>query len=114
VSGSGTGVQVRISPGTADPNSPAFKTAGGACHHLWPGLASPAASSGQEQKQDVTFADCMRSHGVPGFPDADRHGAFTLPATIDSQAPQFQRATRACGDVEPSSLSILDQPPGSQ
>lgn len=114
VSGSGTGVQVRISPGTANPDSPAFKTADGACHHLLPGLVSPATSSGQHQKQDLKFADCMRSHGVPGFPDADRHGEFTLPSTMNQQAPQFQRATEACTAVEPSSLSILNQTPGAQ
>lgn len=114
VSASGTGVQVTISPGTANPDSPAFKTADRGCHHLLPGLVSPATSSGQEQQQDLKFADCMRSHGVPGFPDADRHGSFTLPSTIDQRAPQFQRATKACMDVEPSSLSILNQTPGAQ
>lgn len=114
VSASGTGVQVTISPGTANPDSPAFKTADGACHHLLPDLVSPAASSGQEQQQDLKFADCMRSHGVPNFPDADRHGSFTLPSTTNQQAPQFQRAMKACTDAEPSSLSILNQPPGAQ
>jgi hypothetical protein len=33
---------------------------------------------------------------------------------MNQQAPQFQSATKACTDVEPSSLSILNQgPPGS-
>lgn len=114
VSASGNGVQVRISPGTANPDSPAFKAADRACHHLMPGLVSKAASSDQAQQQDLKFANCMRSHGVPDFPDADRDGAFTLPSTINQHAPQFERATAACAHAQPSLLSILTQsPPGS-
>jgi hypothetical protein len=111
VTGSGNGVQVRISPGTANPDSPAFRAADRACHHLLPGLVSTSASSGQDHEQDLKFADCMRSHGVPDFPDADRDGAFTLPSTMNQQAPQFERATTACAHAEPNSLSILTQSP---
>lgn len=114
VASSGNGVQLTISPGTTNPDSPAFRAADRACHHLLPGLVSTSASSGQDQEQDLKFADCMRSHGVPDFPDADRDGAFTLPSTMNQQAPQFERATTACAHAEPSSLSILNQsPPGS-
>jgi hypothetical protein len=111
ISGSGDHVQVTISPGSLNPDSPAFNTAGRACHRLLPNGGTPGASDPEEQRQDLKFADCMRSHGVAGFPDAGRDGAFTLPSTINQQAPQFKRATTACTHVEPSSLSILDQPP---
>jgi hypothetical protein len=111
ISSSGNHTQVTISPGSADPNSPAFKSADHACHNLMPNGGMPV-NSAQDQAQDLTFADCMRAHRIPNFPDADRDGAFTLPSTIDQQAPQFQRATKACANVEPSSLSILNQPPG--
>jgi len=111
VTGSGNGVQVTISPGTANPDSPAFRAADRACHHLLPGLTSTSTSSGHDQQQDLKFADCMRSHGVPDFPDADRDGAFTLPTTMNQQAPQFERATTACAPAEPNSLSILTQSP---
>jgi hypothetical protein len=104
---------ITISPGGLDPNSPAFKSAGRACGHLLPGgLGSrSSAISSQERAQDVRFASCMRTHGVPTFPDPDRDGAFTLPSGVDQKAPQFQHATKACANVEPSSLSILNQPP---
>ncbi len=111
VTGSGNGVQVTISPGTANPDSPAFRAADRACHHLLPGLTSTSTSSGHDQQQDLKFADCMRSHGVPDFPDADRDGAFTLPTTMNQQAPQFERATTACAHAEPNSLSILTHSP---
>ena len=111
VTGSGNSVQVTISPGTANPDSPAFRAADRACHHLLPGLTSTSARNGRDQEQDLNFADCMRSHGVPDFPDADRDGAFTLPSTMNQHAPQFERATTACAHAEPNSLSILTQSP---
>jgi hypothetical protein len=109
VSVSGNAVQVKISPGTLDPNSPAFTSASRACRHVLPNGGRLPTTNPQEQAQDLTFATCMRSHGVSNFPDPDHDGAFTLPAGLDQQTAQFQRATRACGSVRPSSLSILNQ-----
>jgi hypothetical protein len=116
ISSSANHTQVTISPGNADPNSPAFKSADHACHNLMPNGGAPAeagANGAQQQAQDVLFADCMRTHGVPNFPDPDHDGAITLPSGVDQQAPQYQHAMQACSKVEPSSLSILNQPPGS-
>lgn len=113
VSASANRVSVRIAPGSADPNSPGFRSADRACHHLLPNAGvqgGPGSSSAAQQAQDVVFADCMRSHAVPGFPDPGRDGVFTLPATLDEQAPAFLRAMHACQKAQPSSLSI-DQTP---
>jgi hypothetical protein len=109
VSGTADGVSVTISPGSANPDSPAFRSADRACHHLLPNggvQGGPGGGSAQQQAQDVVFADCMRSHGISGFPDPGHDGVFTLPATIDEQAPAFVRAMHACQKVQPSSLSI--------
>jgi hypothetical protein len=109
VSASGNSVKVTISPGSANPDSPAFKSANRTCRHLLPNGGSqggPGGSSAQQQAQDVRFADCMRAHGVPSFPDPDHDGVFTLPATINEQSPAFLRATRSCQEVVPTSLSI--------
>ena len=112
VSASAGHLSVAISPGRADPNSPAFKSASHICGHLLPTNGAPAAGDPKQQAQDIRFASCMRTRGVPNFPDPDHDGAFTLPSGLDQQSPQFQRATKACANVEPNSLSILDQPPG--
>ena len=109
VSASGNNVQVRISPGNLNPDSPAFKSADRACHHLLPdggGQGGAGGSSAQQQAQDLRYAECMRSDGVPAFPDPDHDGVFTLPATINEHAPSFLRATDACQKVQPTSLSI--------
>jgi hypothetical protein len=109
VSSSGNSVKVTMSPGSANPDSPAFRSADRACHHLLSNggeQGGAGGSSAQQQAQDVKFAECMRSHGVPGFPDPDHDGVFTLPATIHEQAPAFLRATGLCQKVHPTSLSI--------
>lgn len=102
------GVRVTITPGAANPTTPAFRSADRACRGRLPqGFANGvAASNPQRQAQALAFADCMRSHGVPSFSDPDRHGDFTLPAGIDQQAPQFQHAMHACAHVKPPSLLI--------
>jgi len=116
ISSSGGQVHVKISPGSLNPNSPAFKSADEACHKLLPNGGAPGATdanSAQEQAQGLKFAVCMRSHGVPNFPDPDHDGAFDLPSGINPPTPQFQRAVQACMKARPSSLAINQGPGGS-
>jgi hypothetical protein len=64
--------------------------------------SSPAdnPSSGSGGGNLVKFAQCMRSHGVPGFPDPDASGHMRVgfgPGTgIDPNSPQFKSAMEAC------------------
>jgi hypothetical protein len=98
---------VKISPGRANPSSPAFKSADAACHRLLPNGGAPAGGASAGQKaQEVKFADCMRAHGVPSFPDPDHDGAFTLPPGLNPQAPAFRRAMGGCQSVRPASLAL--------
>jgi hypothetical protein len=54
------------------------------------GPASPSASQGGA----VAFAQCMRSHGVPDFPDP-QNGHFLISGS-DQSNPNFNSATQAC------------------
>jgi hypothetical protein len=49
--------------------------------------------------QDLKFAVCMRSHGVPNFPDPGAHGSFIggPGSAIDPFSPAFRSAQRGCG-----------------
>jgi hypothetical protein len=49
------------------------------------------------------FAACMRSHGVPGFPDPNSKGFFSPGSIqkIDPGSPPVTRAFRSCVSLEP-------------
>lgn len=44
----------------------------------------------------LAYAQCMRAHGVPNFPDPSARGGLVVPNDIDPQAPAFLSAQRVC------------------
>jgi len=64
----------------------------------------------------LKFADCMRSHGVPSFPDpgsAGTHVAEVLPNS-ELASPAFQAAAKACRKYGPSPGGPLRPPSAAQ
>jgi hypothetical protein len=51
----------------------------------------------------IKFADCMRSHGVPNFPDPSAGGGIQINSSsgINPQSPSFQSAQQACSKLMP-------------
>lgn len=97
---------LQAGPGSnLNPSSPAFQTASQACKSLAPSGTVGAAQSAQGSGKAVLFAQCMRSHGVPNFPDPKEGpgGTFqlTLPNGVDPSSPQFQAAQQACQSLSP-------------
>jgi hypothetical protein len=79
-----------------DKNSPTFQAAARACRSLAP-TAPPPAQQAQLQAQMLAFAQCMRSHGVPAFPDPQANGEIGLtPGQIDPNSPIVKAAIAAC------------------
>jgi hypothetical protein len=86
-------------PSDTDLQSPIFQAAYRACRHLNPSGGSPPPAGQQAQlvRQMVAFARCMRSHGVPEFPDPTDDGSFQFTAgQIDRNSPIVTRAVAAC------------------
>jgi hypothetical protein len=56
------------------------------------------AMGGVSGANAVKFAACIRSHGVPSFPDPNAQGVFSLSGSAASlpQSAQFQSASKAC------------------
>jgi hypothetical protein len=52
-----------------------------------------------DQHKAVKFAECIRGHGVPHFPDPDAKGEFVF--GIDVSPAVWQKAVDACKDLEP-------------
>jgi hypothetical protein len=56
----------------------------------------------QVLKEQRNYAQCMRSHGVSGFPDPSSNGGFTTPSSVDQNSSTFQSAENACKALLPS------------
>jgi hypothetical protein len=99
-----SGQQVGVSDAT-------LGTARNACESLWPYQALTPAQQQQELTEDLKFAQCMRSHGLPAFPD---------PVATNGQV-EFVISTSKTG-INPHSPQILAKvqqcmrvlPPGTQ
>jgi hypothetical protein len=85
-----------------DPRSPLFQRAESACGHLLPsGTALSPARQQQMKARLLAFAACMRSHGVPGFPDPTFSGGgvsqgFGRGDGVDPRSSIFEAAQQAC------------------
>ena len=99
---------INAGPGRGlNPNSPMFKHAQSKCAKYLPngGKVDPAAQA-KALKAALKFSACMRSHGVPNFPDPQTSGGgitlgFKRGSGIDPQSPQFKAAQRACQNEFP-------------
>ena len=74
------------------------------------GTATSAATAFRSKTRDVAFSQCMRAHGLSGFPDPAMtpptgsasvfvvHGmVFAFATQIDPKSPAFRQAAHACG-----------------
>ena len=51
--------------------------------------------------RDLAFSQCMRTHGVPNFPDPTGNG-LQLPIGVNSESPAFKSARQACKQYLPN------------
>ncbi|HXH98518.1 MAG TPA: hypothetical protein VNH40_15015, partial [Gaiellaceae bacterium] len=70
---------------------------------LRPTPATTGQSDRQEQEALLAFARCMRSHGVPAFPDPDPNGGTVqpMPPTVDTHSPVFATTQQECRRLVP-------------
>jgi hypothetical protein len=70
------------------------------------GFSSKPSSSGSADTQAVKYADCLRTHGMPNFPDPNSNGAngpSPLPAPT-------RAAAQACAKLQPSGMHLHGPP----
>ena len=71
---------VQLSGSGIDSQSPAFRSAQGACQKLLPGgLGGPAGRSATSIAQGVRIAACMRAHGLRVVPRSDQLATVDAP-----------------------------------
>jgi hypothetical protein len=102
-----------------DIDSSQAQAAYGDCRHLLPGgpsisqLEQDAQQAKQRQEQELPellkFSECMRSHGVPDFPDLGQSAQSPGPgnsAAINPNSPQVQAALSACQHLLPPGAHV--------
>jgi hypothetical protein len=103
------------SSGAVDPDTSQFQTAYGACRHLLAGDGPSVGQLQQDAQQEqqalqkalpalLKYSQCMRSHGLPTFPDPTANGLDLDGSGINPSSPQFQTATSACQSVLPAGM----------
>jgi hypothetical protein len=85
-----------------------LQAAQAACQRLWPYQAPTQAQQRQQLTDDLKFAQCMRSHGIPNFPDPTT-GAdgpyFAISISrdgFDPHSPQILAKAHECQHVLPA------------
>jgi hypothetical protein len=70
------------------------------------------AKNATDQDKAVKFAECIRRHGVPHFPDPDAKGDFVF--GIDVSPAVWQKAVNACKDLQPPGALSSKRSPKQQ
>jgi hypothetical protein len=110
---SGTIPKAKVVPLAA---SPQFRVAQTACQHLLPNTNPPTATHAEVQAAlsgMVSFAVCMRAHGVQAWPDptvdrshpGDPRPVFDLRSAVNPTAPRIGTDMHACQHLMPDSAS---------
>jgi hypothetical protein len=101
-------------------NNPAFQSAEQACQRYRPQHDVTPAHQAQLESEYLSFAQCMRSHGVSDFPDPvtgrGGHPGFRLQGSpntdLNSNNPAFQRGVEACQRILGHQFKFVFGPSG--
>ena len=99
-------------------NGPTFQSAMKSCQSYLPNGGHPtAAQTAQAKAQAIAMSKCMRSHGVPNFPDPQFQtgpngsiGVRIGGAGINPSSPAFQTAQRECGKIFGGAPTVAKAP----
>jgi hypothetical protein len=72
-----------------------------ACGGSTPGGAPPAGGPAAGRSA-LAYAQCMRSHGEPGFPDPSGNGTFANLGPVNVHSARYLSASKTCGHLLPS------------
>jgi hypothetical protein len=119
--GGGLRLQVQKTPNSTlvngvEVNGPAFQSAMTACRSYLPNGGHPtAAQTAKARAQALAMSRCMRSHGVPNFPDPKfgAGGGIGIQLNgngIDPNSPAFKAAQKACGSIFGGAPTVAKAP----
>ena len=107
-----SGGAINIEDTGINPSAPAFEAAQATCTKLFAGGGPPAHASERQKQHMVAISECMRRHGVSGFPDPTTtppgnpqdyslamgigDSFLLVPKTIDINSRAFTKGAKAC------------------
>jgi hypothetical protein len=83
--------------------APAYNAAQKVCKKDLPGLGPhTSAEKATAHAAALKYATCMRSNGVPNFPDPNGQGLIQVNATaaLEPSSPAFEKAQMACKSLD--------------
>ncbi|HEY1457043.1 MAG TPA: hypothetical protein VGF15_00870 [Solirubrobacteraceae bacterium] len=108
ISQHGGGVSVKMAVPASVGGNPKFKSADQACRKLLPagGPGNQPVVSPAEQAQYLKAAACVRSHGLPNFPDPtfSGGGVHLDHQGLNESSPVFKAAVHACESLIPGGV----------
>jgi hypothetical protein len=118
-------IQVQSGPSGTSVNGVAvngrtFQSAMQACRSYLPNGGHPtAAQTAKAKAQALAMSRCMRSHGVPNFPDPQFKsgpgggiGVQLSGPGVNPSSPAFQAAQKACGSIFGKAAVVTKAPSG--
>jgi len=76
-------------------------SSGGGVAQLNTSTTAKSAAKSKQKPSALAWAQCMRSHGMPDFPDPRASGGFSVPSSISS-SPAFERGWNDCRSLSPT------------
>lgn len=108
VSEHGNSVSVKMAVPVSVGHNPKFNTAQQACRKLLPGSGPQThrALTPAQQEQYLKAAACIRSHGVPNFPDPtfSGGGVHIEHQDLNENSPAFKTAVHDCESLIPGGV----------
>jgi len=95
--------------GGGSPGSPGVANLGSATTTTTPAGAEQSGNKATNYADAVSYAACMRTHGVPNMPDPTSNGSFLNQrgtvngvAGVDPNSSAFQKADKSCSRLLPN------------
>ncbi len=76
-------------------------SSGGGVVHVNTSTTAKSSTKPKPKASALAYSQCMRSHGVPDFPDPNSSGGIQVTASI-ANSPAFQTAANDCKSLSPA------------
>ena len=75
---------------------------GGGVAHVNSSTTAKSATKSKTKPNAEAYAQCMRAHGVPNFPDPNSSGEILLTPSVNTDTAAYQSAHNDCKSLEPA------------